>query len=665
MNTGWQPADSPLWTIFASDVSPLTIANNTAYPRPMMARRQNWHSLNGIWQVDFTVPNLDSAPFGQSLDYEILLPFPVESPLSGIRKNTQHGYMWYRRELTSDDWLSCDASTERTLLHFEASDWNTTVFVNGQLVGDPHLGGYDPFSFDITDFLLPPEKPTEIVVGVHDPTQHGVFNNAIGKQDSTKLQNPSGLSYTSTSGIWATVWMECVCSSGYIRDLQIDTSDTNHRRIKIDVDAVFPGNQKNGNNFLVRAILYSSTNDGSEPVTSATTHAGSSIITLKSPDGISFRRWTPTNPYLYNLQVDLLVTKQDNADTTVVVDTVTSYVGVRTIHLGHTATNNTTHPSLLLNGQPIFQLATLDQGFSPDGNYAYATDEAMAFDIKAHKQLGFNTIRKHVKMESRRWYYHCDRLGILVWQDLPSRTTFLQRTTGWKSWWNESSRALRARRNHPSIVQWIAFNEGWGQEYPPSPNLTKTIVQAIQEIDSTRLVTDASGGRNVCANDTNNGDVNHWVGGCVGHVTDAHVYCPPDQLVDKLQKIARHHKNTNMAYVLGEFGGVLLKSLGHEWAPDRSHGGSQVKTHGELEELYHAFAEAIIVSIDEMGLSGGVYTQITDVETECNGLLTYDRIMKVDPAAIAASNAKVIQHFQEHVASRRPPSQGESSVVES
>ena len=296
-----------------------------------------------------------------------------------------------------------------------------------------------------------------------------------------------------------------------------------------------------------------------------------------------------------------------------------------------------------MNGEPIFQMATLDQGFSPDGNYAYATDEALIYDLIATKKLGFNTIRKHVKMESRRWYYHTDRLGILVWQDLPSRDLNGNIPGEYELWLEEMTNAIQIRKNAASIIQWVTFNEGWGQSASNNPNITRETVKMVQTLDPTRLVTDASGGRNVC--NSSNGDRAHfWTGGCYGDITDVHHYSLPAQQLEHLQNVTRDC-DPNKALVLGEYGGVLLVPRGHEWLPSKSHGYSAAHTRRELEQIYDQYAEKLVEAIDLYGISAAVYTQITDVETECNGFLTYDRIFKVHPTAIAYSNKKVIQHF--------------------
>mmetsp|Transcript_17431 Transcript_17431/g.26466 ORF Transcript_17431/g.26466 Transcript_17431/m.26466 type:complete len:301 (-) Transcript_17431:402-1304(-) len=299
-------------------------------------------------------------------------------------------------------------------------------------------------------------------------------------------------------------------------------------------------------------------------------------------------------------------------------------------------------------------MAPLDQGFSPDGNYAYATDDAMVFDLMATKQLGFNTIRKHVKMEPRRWYYHTDRLGLLVWQDLPARDDGGS-DDGWEFWMKEMLDAIHARQNYASIVQWTTFNEGWGQNGLKGSKITRKTVQAVQKADPTRVITDASGGRNVCS--TTKRIAHFWSGGCYGNVTDMHHYSMPDRQLEFLQKVSKD-SDKRKSLVFGEYGGVLLKSRGHEWYPSRSHGYAEVQTRRELELMFDEYADKLVEAIDEFGISGAVYTQITDVETECNGLLTYDRIFKVDPRNIAESNSKVINHFK-----KRHASAGDTSSI--
>jgi hypothetical protein len=288
-------------------------------------------------------------------------------------------------------------------------------------------------------------------------------------------------------------------------------------------------------------------------------------------------------------------------------------------------------------------MATLDQGFSPDGNYAYATDEALVYDLIATKKHGFNTIRKHVKMESRRWHYHTDRLGILVWQDLPSRGFDGDTPGDYEVWAEEMTDAIQTRQNAASIIQWVTFNEGWGQSASSSPYITRQTVKMVQTLDPTRLVTDASGGRNVCHSSSSD-DAHFWSGGCYGDITDVHHYSLPEGQLEHLHNVTRDY-DPDKALVLGEFGGVMLAPRGHEWLPTKSHGYSTAHTRRELEQVYGQYAEKLVEAIDLYGISAATYTQITDVETECNGFLTYDRISKVDPKTIASSNKKVIEHF--------------------
>jgi beta-galactosidase/beta-glucuronidase len=619
----WKPAASPLLTVFASDVSPNM---TTAYPRPQMTRNStSWTSLNGMWEFDHRVSNLDEPPFNSTLDFAILVPFPVESPLSGIRNLTKYNHMWYRQVFEPKSLGDCNG---RTLLHIEACDWRTTVYVNGNEVGT-HSGGYDPFSFDITEFLREStDGDHEVVIGVYDPTEEG-DSNAIGKQSRDAFSHPSGCFYAPTSGIWGTVWTECVPMEAYIQDLLIDTSDPTSG-IEIQVSTVTEG-KKIDDMLYLRAILKTGKDDGMSMIGEAKVPLYDTIYLM--PPSKGFTRWTPDNPYLYSLTIEVLF--HDTATSTRVVDTVDSYVGVRTITLGDRG-DGVIAP--LLNGDFVFQMATLDQGFSPDGNYAFATDEALAYDILVHKQMGFNAVRKHVKFEPRRWYYHTDRLGLLVWQDLPSRMSTEVGEDTFQEWSGEAARGISARRNAPSIIQWQTYNEGWGQN-TIDPSFTEATVKLVSNLDPSRLVDDASGGRNVCPQ---GGD--KWVGGCFGHVTDVHMYPQPDFRGSKGHNVTA--RDPKKALVLGEYGGTLFVPLGHEWSVGACHGYATVTSRTDLAALYNTYADQIVDLIDKFGLSAAVYTQITDVETECNGLLTYDRIFKVKPELIAASNAKVISHFK-------------------
>lgn len=580
---GWKPAPAPLMTRFSKDVSPNQVPE---YPRPTMFRPK-WYHLNGLWEVDYTVSDLENPPFGKSLSQELLVPYPVESPLSGIRNLTERDYMWQRRlfPLPKD----CDLSKERFLIHFEAVDYNTSVYLNTQLIGS-HAGGYDAFSFDITDNVKSNAHRTdhELLVGVHDPTDHGP--QPKGKQSRGAFSNPSGIRYTSTSGIWQTVWMECV-PQVYIVDI-FNNPDL-MRFGGVTVDATL-NNPQSALKLHVDIMVNGTTVGSGEGIVGQPVRAG--IDTAQHT-----YVWTPDDPFLYNLTITLL----SGAGTD--MDTVQSYFGLRTVKV---ATDRHGIPRPMLNGAFIFQVGTLDQGFWPDGCYSAPTDEALAYDLQVHKQLGFNTVRKHVKVEPRRWYYHADRLGLLVWQDMPSgdnRDASTQR-----QFQVELMRLIMGRRNHPSIIQWQIFNEGWGQA---SDDWTKELVEFVQQIDPYRITDDASGGR---------------CGGCFGNVTDLHHYSPPASPNPDASK--------DIAALLGEYGGVLLAVQDHQWAPGKCHGYRTVSSNKELTDVYVGYIDTIQQLKIKPGLSASMYTQITDVETECNGVMTYDRVIKFDSDRTSAAN---------------------------
>jgi len=667
----WKPAESPLLTQFARDVSPSTLAATTPYPRPQLRRSNDtWTSLNGLWEFDWQPPHLQDPPFGRTLNHSILVPFPVESPLSGLRQNSKHDYMWYRKVVDASFWSCMEG---RTWLNMEASDWNTTVYVNGELVMGPnntphHIGAFDPFVLDVSPYWFHNTSSTELIIGVYDPTEQGTANG-VGKQNSQRLEDPSGIFYTSTSGIWGTVWLECVPEPISIHSLAMETSHPDTQGIVIHAHIHNHEEQMDSPYFLRAFLLEDQRKAKGQEIILDTCKRDVSLFSNQSttiifpPPSQGFRYWSPDHPYLYGLRIQVV-----HSNTLEIIDEVKSYVGVRTVEISShnlpdlkmatTASSSSSSSHLSLNGHPTFQMAVLDQGFSPDGNYVYANEEALLYDLTMTKQMGFNTIRKHMKMESRRWYYHADRLGLLVWQDLPSRRTQANET-GWDSWVEEMTMAIQARQNAPSIIQWTAFNEGWAQNYDNTNSeqnhslqklqdqtntITQQTVQKLQTLDPTRLITDASGGRNVCHQKPLD-DYHFWAGGCFGNNTDFHTYCEPDQLLDGLHHVAMD-SDPNKAFVLGEYGGILLIHQNHEWYPSRSHGQNKVDTQTQLQDKYDQYAYKIQQAIDHLGLSAAVYTQLTDVETECNGLLTYDRLLKIDIQRIHAINTRVIRHFE-------------------
>ena len=584
----WKPADGPLKTLWAKDVSPTNALPE--YPRPQMVRK-DWQNLNGLWQFQAAQAG-EEAPFGKDLKEQILVPYPVESALSGVMRHEPR--MWYRR--TFD--VPADWKGRHVLLHFDAVDWEATVYLNGKKLAT-HKGGYDAFGFDITGFLKP-DGPQELLVGVFDPTnEHDKNNPEAGNQPRGKqVIKPGGIMYTPTSGIWQTVWIEPV-NPAFIEGLHI-VPDVEGQKLQITVDA-----QNAGHGATVTAdAKFDSTEEGKafSSSTSASGPAGKPIILqVNNP-----QLWSPDHPNLYSLHVKLTSKGK-------VADEVDSYFAMRKISLGKDEQGIT---RLLLNNKFVFQVGPLDQGFWPDGIYTAPTDAALKFDIEAEKKLGFNMVRKHVKVEPERWYYWADKLGLLVWQDMPagdnrtpeSRTQFE----------HELDRMILGRGNHPSIVMWVVFNEGWGEKEYDVP----AAVEHVRKLDPSRLIDDASG----------------WTDQGVGDVMDMHHY--PDPSMPKPEE--------KRAAVLGEFGGLGLPVEGHMWRKTEKNWG--YRKIADQEHLTAAYVKMLSRAwqLKDKGLSACVYTQTTDVETESNGLLTYDReIFKVDPEkASAAAQGRIVEHVK-------------------
>ncbi len=559
----WKPAPAPLMTRWARDVSPRKV--HPEYPRPQMVRAE-WLNLNGLWELAMAEPD-QKVPVGRTLPGRILVPFPVESALSGVRRGFNR--VWYRRTFhVPKGWAH-----RRVKLNFQAVDWETTVFVNGRELGT-HRGGYDPFSFDITDALAD-RGDQELILRVFDPTDDG--DQPRGKQ----VRNPHGIHYTPTTGIWQTVWLEPV-PEVHVADLVL-RPDLEGSCLHLTVEA--PGATAAHS---VTAVVLAD----KEPVVRMAGGPGEEII-LKIPPG-RLRRWSPDDPFLYDLAVELHENEKP-------VDDVRTYFGMRSIEVGR---DEQGFARLRLNGKPLFQIGTLDQGFWPDGIYAAPTDEALRYDVALTRRLGFNTIRKHVKIEPQRWYYWCDSMGVLVWQDMPSGANRTDPSR--RQFQLELERMVRGLRNHPSVVAWVVFNEGWGQHD------TERYVGLVKGIDPSRLVIGASG----------------WTDKGVGDLVDVHRYPGP----------AAPPPEADRAGVLGEFGGLGLGVDGHTWA-EKTWGYRGTADSDELTRRYAGLLRGVWDLHRTGGLAAAVYTQITDVETECNGLVTYDRaVIKVDPDKVAAIN---------------------------
>ena len=559
---GWKPAENPLMTRWAKDVKPAKA--HPEYPRPQMERKE-WQNLNGLWDFEI-MANDDGRP--QEYSKKILVPFCVESALSGVKGAiTERDRMWYRREFT----IPSGWKEKRVLLHFGAVDWDTTVYVNGKEV-ERHKGGYDPFVIDITD-VLKEQGEQELVVSVWDPGNRG--GQPVGKQALLPGTPPSGIFYTRVSGIWRTVWLEAVAQTWIKSFKAIPDIDKGELTVKVDA----------GGTEADKAVISAVAFDGKKKIAEASGPAGEAL-TLQIPDA---KLWTPDTPFLYDLTLTL-TDKVPGAK-----DQVGSYFGMRKISLGKDESGIT---RLMLNNTFVFQVGPLDQGYWPDGLYTAPTDEALKFDLDMTKKYGFNMIRKHVKVEPERWYYWCDKLGILVWQDMPSGnnpTPELKR-----NYETELSRMISTLYNHPCIVMWVPFNEGWGQFD------TERIVDEIKKQDSTRLVDNASG----------------WVDKKVGDVMDIHSYPGP----------ASPRPEENRAAVLGEFGGLGFNAPGHTWAKT-GWGYALLDSEEALNERYEGLYRRLHELIKKPGLSAAVYTQTTDIEAENNGLMSYDReLIKINPA---------------------------------
>ena len=556
----WQPVPGHMLTRWAKDVDPAKPLPE--HPRPQMVR-QAWQNLNGLWQFEITGK---AAPQPANFSQQILVPFPVESALSGLKKRVEpKDRMWYQRPFAMPEaWRA-----GRVLVHFTAADWDTEVFVNGKSVGR-HIGGYDPFEFDITDALKPGDSQ-ELVVSCWDPTNEG--GQPIGKQ----TLHPGGIFYTPTSGIWGTVWLEAVPKT-YMKELKL-VPDIDAGVLKLTVAA---------DRGTVRAVV----RDGATKVSEMSGQAGQEI-SIPVPNA---KLWSPDQPFLYDLDLELTDGREwaDGA----AKDELRSYFGMRKISLGPDEKGLT---RLLLNNKFVFQAGPLDQGFWPDGLYTAPTDAALKYDVETTKSYGFNMARKHVKVEPSRWYYWCDKLGLLVWQDMPGSGN---NTPAQKQQFEvELKQLVATHANHPSIVMWVVFNEGWGQ-YD-----TERLTETVKQWDPSRLVNNASG----------------WTDKNVGDVLDHHTYPVP----------GGSKPTAKRATVVGEYGGLGYNLKGHMWV-DSGWGYQTFNDEESLNARYEEITGVLLQRVQDPGISAGVYTQTSDIEVENNGLMTYDReIFKVKPEVSA------------------------------
>ena len=560
----WQPAGDRIKTKWAAEINPERVLPE--YPRPLMERSE-WVNLNGLWDYAIT-PRNSVRP--KNFDRKILVPFAVESSLSGVQKSVgEENVVWYERTFS----VPSSWNGQRVLLHFGAVDWQADVWVNDIKVGS-HIGGYTPVSFDITPCLTK-TGTQKIAVRVWDPTDKGF--QPRGKQ----VNKPGGIWYTAVTGIWQTVWIEAT-PVFYISDVKT-TPDIDKQQVR------------------VKAITNISQADDLTEIKIFL--AGKLVATGKAATGQeaeieipNAELWSPEHPVLYDMEVTLW--KQGKK-----TDQIKSYFAMRKI-----ATNRDANGIVRfqLNNKDYFLFGPLDQGWWPDGLYTAPTDEALRYDIQKTKDLGFNMIRKHVKVEPARWYMHCDKLGILVWQDMPSgdcspQWQMRQYFTGSElirspeseaNFRNEWKAIIDYLYSYPCIVTWIPFNEAWGQFK------TEEITTWTKQYDPSRLVNPASGG-------------NHYL---TGDILDIHNY--PEPVI--------YLYDATRATVLGEYGGIGLALKGHLWEADRNWGYVQYNTKEEVTNEYIKFAE-ILKTLIPRGFSAAVYTQTTDVEIEVNGLMTYDR----------------------------------------
>ncbi len=585
----WKPAGDKIKTAWAEQVNPQQVLPE--YPRPIM-ERADWQNLNGEW--DYAIrPKGEVEP--ATFDGKILVPFAVESSLSGVQQMVgEANELWYKRTFqVPSAWKG-----KEILLHFGAVDWQADVFVDDVLIGS-HVGGYTPFSLNVTPYLSAKSATHKLVVRVWDPSDKGY--QPRGKQ----VSNPEGIWYTPVTGIWQTVWLEPVNASHITAIKAIP--DVDKQVMHVTVSTCSPS--------LASDIVEVELLDKGQVIASAKGVQGKELrLAVKQPT-----LWEPSNPYLYDMKVRL--TKNGRS-----VDEVKSYTAFRKIS---TVRDEQGLMRMCLNDKPLFQYGPLDQGWWPDGLYTAPTDEALLYDIKKTKEWGFNMIRKHVKVEPARWYYHCDKEGILVWQDMPSGDmdnqwkprvynggTDRQRTeASIANYYQEWKEIMDLCVSNPSVVVWVPFNEAWGQFD------TEKVVAWTKAYDPSRLVNPASGG-------------NHRP---CGDILDLHNYPGPDMfLFDPIR-----------VNVLGEYGGIGLAVEDHLWWNKRNWGYIQFKNSDEVTAEYVKYAKQLKDFVKK-GFSAAVYTQTTDVEGEVNGLMTYDRkVIKINEAQVRAINQEVIRSMSE------------------
>ena len=583
----WSIAGDKIRTTWAEKIDPNNVL--AEYPRPQLERSE-WMNLNGLWS--YAITDL-KATKPAAFDGQILVPFAVESALSGVQKRvTKENLLWYERTFT----IPAKWANQRVMLNFGAVDWSADVYVNDIFVGN-HTGGYAPFSLDITAALKKGEQ--RIVVRVWDPTDS--VHNPVGKQ----RLNPSGIWYTAVSGIWQTVWLEPVAKSNHIKGI---ATDCDLERGELYVSAA----TANNNGTLKIEVL-----DGEKSLYTANVLCG---VRATLPIA-NAKLWTPDSPNLYTLKLTLT----ENGKVT---DSATSYAAMRKFGVER---DETGYKRMTLNGAPIFMYGPLDQGWWPDGLYTAPSDEALLSDVILTKELGFNTIRKHIKVEPARWYYHCDKQGIIVWQDMPCLALYTGNSSKGGMWgrnnigsgsdspatreekaryYKEWEEIMDALSFFPSIGVWVPFNEAWAQFD------TETVAEWTAAKDPTRLINAASGGNlRLC-----------------GDILDIHNYPAP----------AMPFHSSEFVVVLGEYGGIGYPIKDHLWWNKRNWGYIQFNNTDEVTAEYVKYATQLKKFIPQ-GMSAAIYTQTTDVEGEVNGFVTYDRkVVKMDKSKVNAINTEII-----------------------
>ena len=651
---GWQVGNNTLnntaaLTRWAADVSP--DCARPEHPRPHLVRPdRRWKSLNGVWELDLnvskcpTVANdlgcstLASPPFNRTLPQGILVPYPVQAALSGVRETPQQWVGWYRREFTAAELQR--QQTERLLVHVEKCDFNCSVYVDGKLAGW-HAGGYEPFTLDVTSLLKSTSSTHEMLVGFDDRP----ISQPEGKQSRSAFDHPGGIFYTCTSGIWDSIWLEVVPET-YIRDVRLQPA-LSSRTLTIDVELCADSGQRGGVGLLncsapsvstpPRAINARLLWQG-QIVASGTGPEGQPLTLTIAPSAV-LRSWSPHEPNMYEVAVAIAASGStlDGPQDSIVLTTAFRDLDIGVVHHGHSSAQP--FARALLNSEPLFITGVLNQGFWPDGVYTAATDAALESDLLVAKQLGFNAVRMHMKVESRRFYYHADRLGIMVLQDMPRCSMITGRSERW--FLQELQAMVRLLRNFPSVVQYQVFNEGGGGDGSCSFVCRQVAtLRTLQSSDlmSRRLIDISGGGQGdcmcpqtpalcTCPGHSASCPATNWTGrgcGCgCGDGWDAHQYPLPNAPL----------ANESMISCADEYG-ATPGTIGHLWVspppddkPSRYDSKNWVGNFSFESDLLQGM-------ITNRGLSSAIYTQISDVEAEVNGIQSYDRILKLSPSDV-------------------------------